>query len=257
MSATSPSCISVSVVMHVPNPRARAASMNDHTAGSTDASIVTARNGGWSSMRGEMHGMRKTGTRSRWSARYCDDAWTRGWAAARGSPSREVVRGGGSGGDVGVPRAAIDLGDGRPLVGVGDHDEAPELQVAAGRRLQGDLEALLDQLEGHRPVEVEPTAHGPRRGEQLVGVGDVDHRGPPGGDPAGDPDHVVDALTQLLVADPLALVLGGAEDVADGHHRQGLDPVDGGDGVEHRRPPSRCRRARAGPSGRRSSRSGS
>ena len=32
-----------------------------------------------------------------------------------------------------------------------------------------------------------------------------------------------------------SVVLGDAEDVADGHHRQRLDALDGGDRVEHRR----------------------
>ena len=46
IAATSASWSKVSVVMHVPSPRARAASMNDHTAGSTDASRVAVRNAG-------------------------------------------------------------------------------------------------------------------------------------------------------------------------------------------------------------------
>ena len=43
MAATSCSCISVSVVKHVPSPPARAASMDDHPAGRTHASVVTVR----------------------------------------------------------------------------------------------------------------------------------------------------------------------------------------------------------------------
>ena len=88
IAATSCSCINVSVVMHVPSPRARAASMNDHTAGRTHASVVTVRKCGVSSTRPMTHGTRSTGASSRWSARCCDEASTRGLAAARGSSSR-------------------------------------------------------------------------------------------------------------------------------------------------------------------------
>ena len=48
------------------------------------------------------------------------------------------------------------------------------LAVAAARRLQGDVEALEHDLARDRPREVEPLAHRPRGGEQLVGLGEVE-----------------------------------------------------------------------------------
>ena len=72
--------------------------------------------------------------------------------------------------------AVVELGQLRPLVLIGDDDPAPVLHVAAGRRLAGDADALLDHVEVDRRRQVEALAHRPRRREQLVGLGEVERR---------------------------------------------------------------------------------
>ena len=70
---------------------------------------------------------------------------------------------------VGVEDRAVQLGDAGLGVRVVDGDPLPGLAVRSRRGLEGDLDALLDDLPGHRPLEVEPLAHGPGGREQLVG----------------------------------------------------------------------------------------
>ena len=64
---------------------------------------------------------------------------------------------------------AVHVGDRGLQLGVLDDDPVPALAVRAGRRLQGDLQALLDDRPIDRLVEVEALAHGAGRGEHLVG----------------------------------------------------------------------------------------
>ena len=56
-----------------------------------------------------------------------------------------------------------------PQLRVGDDHPVPALAVAAGGRLQRDLQALLHQLERHGPGQVEALADRAGGGEQLVG----------------------------------------------------------------------------------------
>ena len=55
-----------------------------------------------------------------------------------------------------------------PLV---THDDpAPAAEVAAGRRLLGEVDAVEQQLVVDRPFEIEPPAHGAGGGQHLVDV---------------------------------------------------------------------------------------
>ena len=63
----------------------------------------------------------------------------------------------------------VDVGEALLLLGVGHHDPLPSLAVRSGRRLERDLQALLDHLTLDRGVEVEALAHGAGGGEDFVG----------------------------------------------------------------------------------------
>ena len=65
------------MVQHVPSPRARAASMKLHTAGSSEPQMAACQAGGSPSVRPSMHGITCTGTSARWSARYWAELITR------------------------------------------------------------------------------------------------------------------------------------------------------------------------------------
>ena len=60
------------------------------------------------------------------------------------------------------------LGQLRALCGVGDNDEVPALRVRAGRRLEGNGNAGLDDRQVDGPGEVQPLADRTRGGEQMV-----------------------------------------------------------------------------------------
>ena len=53
-------------------------------------------------------------------------------------------------------------------------DPSPAAEVAAGRRLLGEIDAVEQQLVVDRSLEVEPSAHCACRGEHLVDLGDVE-----------------------------------------------------------------------------------
>ena len=55
---------------------------------------------------------------------------------------------------------------------VAHDDPAPAAEVAAGRRLLGEVDAVEQELVVDRALEVEPAAHGAGRGEHLVDVGE-------------------------------------------------------------------------------------
>ena len=65
--------------------------------------------------------------------------------------------------------AAVDLGDRRLLVGVGDDDPAPVLRVRRGGCLFREPDALEDHRRIDGALEIEAAAHRTRRREQLVG----------------------------------------------------------------------------------------
>ena len=75
-SAAAFSSVRCSVVQQVPRPRARAASMKLHTAGSSEPQMAACQATGRLSVRPSMHGMTCTGTSARWSARYCAELMT-------------------------------------------------------------------------------------------------------------------------------------------------------------------------------------
>src|SRR5499425_1522282 len=56
---------------------------------------------------------------------------------------------------------------------IGHDEKVPALHVRAGRRLQGDGDAALDDRRVDRPGEVEPLAHRAGGGEQMIDGGDV------------------------------------------------------------------------------------
>ena len=58
----------------------------------------------------------------------------------------------------------------RPAAGVVDDDEPVRVAVAAGRSLDGDRDAFLDERSRHRALEVETPAHCARRGQKGVRV---------------------------------------------------------------------------------------
>ena len=72
--------------------------------------------------------------------------------------------------DVRLPGTSVVVGDRPLLLRVGDEHEVPALAVGAGWRLDGDLQALHEQLPRHRPRQVEPLANGPGGDEDLVRV---------------------------------------------------------------------------------------
>ena len=65
-------------------------------------------------------------------------------------------------GKVGAGALAVDIGQRPALFGIRDDNPAPPLPVAAGRRLQGQFQAVADHLLRHRFFEIEPLAHGAR-----------------------------------------------------------------------------------------------
>lgn len=67
--------------------------------------------------------------------------------------------------------AAVDLGDGRALVRVGDHQPAPVLCVAGCRRLHRQLDALQNHLAADRPGQVQTLANRPRGAQQFIDGG--------------------------------------------------------------------------------------
>ena len=76
--------------------------------------------------------------------------------------------------DVGAVRrleaGSIVLGNDLLRTGLGHEHPMPRLTVAAGWRLQCQMEALFDDLAFDGAIEIEPLAHGSRRGQQLVGA---------------------------------------------------------------------------------------
>jgi MFS family permease len=83
-----------------------------------------------------------------------------------GTPGR--VSGDGGGAQVALGRSPVVVPDSRAYVRVGHHDPVPVLAHAAVRRLKRDLQALPDQVERHRPGQVQPLAHRPGRGQQFI-----------------------------------------------------------------------------------------
>ena len=84
--------------------------------------------------------------------------------------------------DVGPPRqvlleehAAVVIGDRRALGGVGHDHEVIAGEVAAGRCLDGDLQALSEDRRGHRTAEVEAPPHGASRGQDVIDRSEI-HR---------------------------------------------------------------------------------
>ena len=73
--------------------------------------------------------------------------------------------------DLGEP-----LGDPRLGVGIVDDHPAVALEVAAHRRVAGDLDALEQFLVRHRPRQVEALAHLLRRGHQPVDLLEIEPR---------------------------------------------------------------------------------
>src|SRR5713101_4452639 len=167
-SATSRSYRRCSVVQAVPRPRARAASMKLHAAGSIDpyrpasSRLLTPGR----STRPSMQGITITGTSCMRSAGYWADAATRGSCTPRvvplvpPAPALRVV----------VPGFLVQLTDDALLVRVGDDHPLPALGVAPGRRLDGDLQALKQDLARDRPIEIEALSYRTSRGEDVVRV---------------------------------------------------------------------------------------
>ena len=61
------------------------------------------------------------------------------------------------------------------LHGLVAHDDpAPAAEVAAGRRLLGEVDAVEQQLVVDRALEVEPAPHGAGRRQDLVDVAWID-----------------------------------------------------------------------------------
>jgi len=75
---------------------------------------------------------------------------------------------------VGRRRPAIELRQRGALGGIGDDDPAPVLDVAAVRRLAGDLDALLDLVEVDGRDQVKALAYRTRGRQELVGLGEVE-----------------------------------------------------------------------------------
>jgi hypothetical protein len=78
--------------------------------------------------------------------------------------------------DVRRVRPPVQVGEAGLAHGLVDGEPPPPLHVAAGRGLRRNLHALADQRPRHRPVEVEAPAHGARRRQQLVGLGEIERR---------------------------------------------------------------------------------
>src|SRR5690348_18316376 len=64
---------------------------------------------------------------------------------------------------------AIQVGEGLLAAALGDQHEVLALEVAAGRRLEGEIEALYKQFPLDGAGQVEAFADCPRGGQQLVG----------------------------------------------------------------------------------------
>jgi hypothetical protein len=71
---------------------------------------------------------------------------------------------------IGFEGSTIEIRESFALTVVGYDDEVPALPVRSGRRLDGDLEALANEIEVDGTIEVEALADRPRRGEDLVRV---------------------------------------------------------------------------------------
>ena len=71
-------------------------------------------------------------------------------------------------GQVLLAAAAVDVGDGGPLVGIGDHHPTPVLIVARRGRLHRQTQAVEENLAFDGPGEVESAPDRPRRREHLV-----------------------------------------------------------------------------------------
>ena len=90
-----------------------------------------------------------------------------------------------------------DAGLGR---GVGDHDPAPQLKVAAGRCLEGQLQAVEHHAAVDRSGEVEPAPHGAGRRQDPVDGSRLGHRRSEG-DRRRTDDLLGPQRRQLLLAD--------------------------------------------------------
>src|SRR3954447_15709756 len=84
-----------------------------------------------------------------------------GVVVRRGRPARAVA--------IGLEGAPVVVAHTGPQLRIGDDHPVPALAVAPGGCLQGDLQALLHQLERHGPGQVEALADRARCGEQFVG----------------------------------------------------------------------------------------
>ena len=156
---------SAAVTHVVPSPRARRARQKLQAAWITESNRPGRPLPSWRPM---TVGMTMAGTSARCSARYVADAITfsLGWPVPWqpfGGGGHERQRG------LAVELAELVLD---PLVA--DDDPSPAAEVAAGRCLLGEVDAVEQQLVVDRPLEVEPPAHRSCRGEHLVDLGDVE-----------------------------------------------------------------------------------
>jgi hypothetical protein len=69
---------------------------------------------------------------------------------------------------IGVPRLAITFADELPLFGIGHDHPLPTLAVAAGGRLQRDLETFQQQLAWDRSLQVESLSDRARGRKEFV-----------------------------------------------------------------------------------------
>ena len=72
--------------------------------------------------------------------------------------------------DVRDERFRVQLGDRLLLRRVFNHHEMPALTIPARRRLKRYVDAFLHQRPRHGTIKIQPLPHGPRRGQQLIGI---------------------------------------------------------------------------------------
>src|SRR5207245_2595709 len=83
--------------------------------------------------------------------------------AVGGAPGQEELR----------ARLRVELADARALGGIGHHDEVITPQVAAVRRLDGDVDAVPHDLRVDGTSQVEPLPDGAGRGQHVVDAREV------------------------------------------------------------------------------------
>ena len=161
ISLTRASSCNAAVTHVVPRPRARSARQKLHAAWITESNRPGRPLPSW---RPWIVGMTIAGTSARCSARYCAEAMTfscgspvpRNRSAADGHEAEHLV-------PVQLAEAVLD-----PLVA---HDDpAPAAEVAAGRGLLGEVDAVEQQLVVDRPLQIETPADGAGGGQRLVDV---------------------------------------------------------------------------------------